>query len=161
MKNLVVALVILFSQTTLAQASDRKSLQLSPTTTIKRNAPGLRVLIVVTTREVKTRELIGSRFREGNFPELTTIVQNITLTVNGKDMFVPPSAFMDLYWVYEAELALTRNSAALIIYGGDGMESFKVRIEFDKARVKRRALFSPARSAKPAEQTLYYEPTSN
>jgi hypothetical protein len=145
----------------IVQASDRKSLQLAPTTTITGNAPGLRVLIVVTTREVKTRELIGSRFQEGNFPEITTIVQNITLTVNGKDMFVPRLAFMDLYWVYEAELALTRNSAALIIHGGDGMESFKVRIEFDKARVKRRALFSPVRSAKPAEQTLYYEPALN
>lgn len=84
MRTVVVALMLLFSQMASVQASDRKSLQLAPTTTITGNAPGLRVLIVVTTREVKTRELIGSRFRQGNFPELTTIVQNITLTVTGK-----------------------------------------------------------------------------
>jgi len=69
---------------------------------------------------------------------------------------VPNSAYADLLGVRQAEINLAGKSPLLLLRGGDGSESFVARIEFDKVRVKRRAVFSPSLPGRALEETIYH-----
>src|SRR5882757_4647389 len=60
-----------------------------------------------------------------------SIVDRIEITVNGKRVFVPRSAFCDLADLSRAEISVGKAGSTLKLEGGDGADSFIAKIEFD------------------------------
>jgi hypothetical protein len=69
-----------------------------------------------------------------------SIIDRIQISVNGKRLFIPRSAFCDLADSNRAEISVDKNGSTLRLEGGDGAESFIAKIEFDATQVKRRTV---------------------
>jgi hypothetical protein len=85
-----------------------------------------------------------------------TVVQNLEITVEGKKIFVPRSAFADLLDPRTASIRAQKGDFVLTIAGADGAESYFVRLVFDGTRVKTRAVYSALVPTTPAEKTSYW-----
>ncbi len=83
-------------------------------------------------------------------------VDYIDIAVNDKAIFVPRSVFCDLADLNTAEIKIKPKKAILILTGGDASESYVVKVEFDRERVKHRVTFSGEFPDKPLEETIYY-----
>jgi hypothetical protein len=150
----VVLMAIILAARGAAAQSQTKTLHSDRPAILEASSSTLRVSVAVEAREVRTSDLID--FEPGQFPETVLVIRSLRIAVNGSPIFVPYSAYADLLWVRQVEIKLAAKSPALIIEGGDGSESFMVRIEFDKLRVKRRALFSPSLPGKALSETIYH-----
>ena len=117
---------------------------------------GLDASIVLHTKDISAKSLLGERFVEGQIRDTVRVCSELIISVNKRRIFVPRSTFSDLVGVRKAEITVEGNMGALRIYGGDASESFVVRIDFDKTKVMRRALFSSSFDRKPLEQTTYH-----
>jgi hypothetical protein len=85
-----------------------------------------------------------------------SIVDRIDLIVNGTTVFVPRSAFCDLADVTSAEIKADKKGWILRLYGGDGAESFIVKLEFDATHVKRRTRAGGESADQLSEETRYH-----
>lgn len=85
-------------------------------------------------------------------------IKKLNIIVNGVDIGVPKSAYGDLYDPSEAKIVMLKRKkqAYLEITGGDGSESYFVRIYFDNKGVNRRVLYSTILPDKPLEETRYW-----
>jgi hypothetical protein len=99
-------------------------------------------------------EVIVKTVKEERF---TYAVKKISISVNGVNLFVPRSIYGDLYEPNEAHIGSEKHLTYLEITGGDGSESYFVRIYFDKKQVKRRIVFSSMIPDKPLEETTYWK----
>jgi hypothetical protein len=87
----------------------------------------------------------------------TYAVKKITISVDGAKLFVPRSVYGDLYEPNEVHVSSEKKQTYLEITGGDGSDSYFVRIYFDKNQVKRRIVFSSMIPDKPLEETNYWK----
>jgi hypothetical protein len=92
----------------------------------------------------------------GQFPERFRVVRSLSIKVNGREIFVPHSAFADLVWVAHAELKVAKPISLLTISGGDASESYSAKIEFDQKAVRSRKVYSGEDPGAPTEQTRYF-----
>ena len=85
------------------------------------------------------------------------IVKKLNIFVNGVDIGVSKSAYGDLYEPLEGKIVVLKKKKLtyLEIYGGDGSESYFVRIYFGSKGVNRRVLYSPIIPGK-LEETRYW-----
>jgi len=90
------------------------------------------------------------------FPESVLVVRRVVISVGDVDLFVPRSIYADLLWVHEGRLRQQGKVLQLILLGGDGAESYRVVVEFDKKGVRKRTLFG-GESQKPTQETIYYK----
>ena len=96
------------------------------------------------------------------YPKVVTIVPAMEISVNGQPLFVHRSAFNGLWNPNRAWIRVEKGDFILEIQGADGAESYFVRIFFDKARVKRFALYSSLSSSKrPIIETRINEQDPN
>lgn len=127
----------------------------SDTTSLSHKAPGFNVEVILTSRLLKSVDVIP-QVEPGQFPEAIRVVQSLKIKVNGRKIFVPRSAFADLFWVGTAELTAAKSKGSLTVNGGDASESYHVRIEFDARAVRSRSKYSGLIPDKPVEQTRYF-----
>jgi hypothetical protein len=85
-----------------------------------------------------------------------SIVDRLDITVNGKPLFVPRSAFCCLADLNTAEIIAIEKGAILTLNGGDASESYIAKIEFNATDVKRRILSSATEPSQPLEETIYH-----
>ena len=84
-----------------------------------------------------------------------SIVDRIEIIVNGHPLLVPRSAFCDLADLNTADISISNRRSTLRIEGGDGAESFILKIEFDAEGVKRRTV-EGGESGQISEETNYH-----
>ena len=155
-RAIVAILLVAFMQSVLAQPQVARHLG-DGVALIEASSSVTKVAVVVNVRAAKTADLMGDLAAPGQFPETVLVIQSLRIDVNGSPIFVPRSAYADLLAVREAEVLVTDRVGILRLRGGDASESYLARIEFDKAMVKRRAIFNPALSErKPLQETTYY-----
>jgi hypothetical protein len=85
-----------------------------------------------------------------------SLVDSITIAVNGQPLFIPRSVFADLADVYKASITLAGKIGSLRLDGGDGSEGYIAIIEFDASRVRRRSLASGTMPTRPLQETIYH-----
>jgi hypothetical protein len=109
-------------------------------TVISANLGKGRVEVTIRTREVQVSRT--GTIRPDYLPSTCTyaavcsIVEGLEIAVDGKAIFVPQSVISDMAWIHTAELRLDANMM-LLLSEGDASESYFIRIDFDKERVKR------------------------
>jgi len=74
--------------------------------------------------------------------ESVSIVEQISITVNGNQVFVPRSVYTDLFDVKNGTLAVNKQGSVLTLCGADASESYCVQIYFDNQKVFRRTMSS-------------------
>lgn len=88
-----------------------------------------------------------------------SFVQRLGITVDGVTLWVPRSAYTDLFNPRAAAVLLEQGLFVLSIAGADGADAYQVRIYFDSKKVIRRAFYGLEGSAKkPSEETRYAPP---
>lgn len=83
------------------------------------------------------------------------LVSSIRIQVGNNLIFVPRSAYADLFGPTYASIEFRGNAGVVSIRGGDGAEAYVVRLFFDRRRVNRRTLASALLESKPTEETRY------
>lgn len=86
-----------------------------------------------------------------------SIIQ-ISISVNGKRVIVPKSAIDYLIDVNRCSIKHDKSGWALSIDGRDGAYGYFAVIDFDKTRVRRRAIYSDATKSHLMEETKYMPP---
>ena len=84
------------------------------------------------------------------------VVRAMKIAVHGQSIFVPRSAYADLVDPRIATVKAEQGAWVLIIEGGDGADSYFVKINFDAQRVTRRKLYSSLIGGAPTEDTKYW-----
>jgi hypothetical protein len=132
-------------------------------TVIAAKSDKLSVRVKIITHEVdigkpsdKRPEVNRSSCTYSRYP--CSIVDGIDISVNGKPLFVPRSVLCDLADLNTAEVRIEQNKSILTLTGGDASESYIVKIEFDKDRIKRRSL-APGEGLpnEPLQETIYHK----
>lgn len=85
-----------------------------------------------------------------------SIVDQLGIVVNGTPLYVPRSSFCDLADVNKAEIKFGEKGASLRLDGGDGAESFIVKINFDKTQVRRRTVAAGEAADQLLQETNYH-----
>ena len=78
------------------------------------------------------------------------------ITVNGKNVGVPLSAFRDLFDLNEAEIRLEGSKGVLALSGADASLSYWAEIDFDAKGVTRRRLGSGLVEGAVSSETVYH-----
>jgi hypothetical protein len=113
---------------------------------------------VVAKVEAETRPsglVYGDRLAELQVPKSVRVVKGLRLEVDGHDLFVARSVYLDLAWVTSAEIVHRGKRWLLIISGGGGAESYFAEIEFDWTAIRKRSVFSAEFSSEPTQETVY------
>lgn len=86
-----------------------------------------------------------------------SLTGQIRVLVNGRDTFVPTSAFADLGDIVSVEFSTKEDLFILTIRGGDGSESYIARLVFNKERLLERRLYSGEDKYHVLEVSRYYK----
>jgi hypothetical protein len=85
-----------------------------------------------------------------------SFVQRLSITVDGETLWVPRTAYLDLFNARAAAILLEQGLFVLSIAGADGADAYQVRVYFDSKKVIRRAFYDLEGSPKkPSEETRY------
>lgn len=103
---------------------------------LRARSVGLNVRVVITT--AATRRAAAQW--DPKFYAPKSWVENLVINVNGSNIFMPLSAFRDLFDLREAEVRLEEKTGVLLVRGGDASESYWAEIGFDTENVTRRRL---------------------
>jgi hypothetical protein len=115
-------------------ASKTTSIPRRGDTTLTAKSAGLNVRVVITTAETQR----AAPTWDPRFYAPKSWVENLVITANGKEIFVPLSAFLDLFDLNAAEVRLEGKKGVLTVHGADASLSYWAGIEFDAERVTRR-----------------------
>lgn len=146
-----------------AEAGSQAKISPNGETIIKYASKKLDVKVVVTTHEMQIGkptderpDKIRSSCTYTRHP--CSVVDSIDITVNGKSIFVPRSAFCDLADLSTMEIGMKQKNVIMKILGGDASESYTVIIEFDDVRVKHRTFMGDELpdSNNKLQETIYY-----
>ena len=121
-------------------------------TTLVARSADLNVRAVITT--AATQRARGRWDPRFYFPK--SWVDNIVITVNGKDIPAPFSAFLDLFDLHEAEVKVEGKKGVLALSGADASLSYWAEIDFDAEGVTRRRLGSGLVEGAVSSETVYH-----
>ncbi len=82
-------------------------------------------------------------------------IEKIKLVINGKDILLPISSYVDIGNPTGAAIDITQTPHILILYSGDGVDAHTINIEFNNDRVLKRRLYWDV-SNELLEETIYY-----
>ena len=154
-----ISLVVLAVLASSAQAQSVSPIT-KDVTALSATSAGLKSEVVIASVEVNSTDVIPGA-AAGQFPERFRVVRSLTIKLNGRELFVPRSAYADLVWVAHAELNTAKPMSLLVISGGDASESYSAKIEFDQAAVRSRKLYANENPGGPTEQTRYFSRVLN
>ena len=83
-------------------------------------------------------------------------VDHLTISVNGKALYVPPIVLFGLADVNTAELRLTAKAVTLVLTGGDASEAYITRITFDRRHVRRVTWAPGEASDQILQETIFH-----
>jgi len=84
-----------------------------------------------------------------------SVVRQMTIAVNGQDVWVPRSAYADLFDPRKAYLRSENGVFVLLVGGADGSDSYSVHIRFDATRVISRTVYDTMSPPRISEKTIY------
>lgn len=132
--------------------SKTTSIPPSGNTTLVARSAQLNVRVVITTTETKRASGRG----DPRFYAPKSWVDNIVITVNGKNIGVPLSAFLHLFDLNEAEVRVEGKKGVLTLYGADASLSYWTGMEFDSKRVTRTRGGPTVPEGAVSEETTYH-----
>jgi hypothetical protein len=153
--NLLVLVFLVLPLTASAQSSSSFN---SDPTSLFNKSPGFNVKVTFESRMVKTVEIFPD-IEPGQLPASMRVIRSLKISVNETEIFVPRSAYVDLYWLDRAELTTVNSIGTLRIIGGDASESYFVNIEFDANAVRSRSFYSGMIPDEPTQITRYFQRT--
>ena len=92
---------------------------------------------------------------EPDYANEVSVIQRMTITVDGQTLFVPRSVFADLFNARKASVVLEKAAFVLSIVGADGADLYLVRVYFDATMIHRRMVYDAFDSKTPVEETQY------
>jgi hypothetical protein len=128
-------------------------------TTVTAVIGGSKLVAVFETSSIE----IGKHDKTPRFPQCTYTTMPCILTrqiktyLNGKEIFLPRSAYAGLGDVHSAELTSKGGLFILSIVGGDASESYIARIAMNRKRTLERRIYSGEDPYHALEVTKYYE----
>jgi len=157
-----VCLLIMVLPRTYAETTQQPTkIASSGETAIANHSRKFSVQVRITTHEVqigkpsdKPPDIITSSCTYSRFP--CSVVDLVIISVNGKPIDVPRSAFCSLADLNEADLRVGQKEAVLTLSAGDASESYSLRIRFNRERVTGLSLFD-GESGKKFQETTYYK----
>lgn len=159
--RLFIGLVALLITSSVVAAQSTAEVASSGETIVSTTTGKLSVQAMIKTHEMQIGKPSDVRPAEGEssctyskYP--CSIVDRLGITVNGRSLFVPRSAFCDLADLTRAEIKVSDSQAVLVLHGGDASESYIVRITFDSAGVIRRTFSSATSPALLLQETDYH-----
>lgn len=120
-------------------------------TVLTARSVGLNVRVVITTTATKR----AAAQWDPRFYAPKSWVENLVINVNGSNIFMPLSAFLDLFDLREAELRLEEKTGVLLVRGADASESYWAEIAFDTENVMRRRLGPSVPEGAVTQETTY------
>jgi hypothetical protein len=120
-------------------------------TVLTARSVGLNVRVVITTAATSR----AAAQWDPKFYAPKSWVENLVINVNGSNIFMPLSAFLDLFDLREAEVRLEEKTGVLLVRGGDASESYWAGIEFDTENVTRRRLGPSVPEGTVTQETTY------
>jgi hypothetical protein len=152
-------------QTPVNQMVGKKTHQISITskgeTILSANFPKFNVSVNFNTREVnigkpsdQRPDTITTCCTYSKYP--CSIVDRISVTVNGNQIFVPRSVYCSLADLNMAKIEMINNVGVLTLNGGDASESFIVKIEFNEQQINKKTLCNGEAPDKPLEESVYH-----
>jgi hypothetical protein len=85
-----------------------------------------------------------------------SVVDQLSISVNGKSLFIPKSLFLDVADINRMEAKRRGGDLYLMVHGGDASESYNLKIIFDGERIKQRILASALSPDEILQETTYY-----
>ncbi len=85
-----------------------------------------------------------------------SFVDYIKIAVNDKPIFVGRSVYCDMAGLNRATIEVGEEESTLLLIGGDGADSYVVKIVFDSEHVKRRNRAGLGEPEKPLQETTYH-----
>ncbi len=147
-----------------AETSGKKQVAVSGETVIAAKSPQFNVRVRIKTLNIEkdvTRKW-GKQLpfipSTCTFSSWCSVVTELDISVNGKQIFVPHSLIADLAIIDTAEIRLEKENMMLLLEEGDASESYYDKIEFDRDRVKRKLLSADESMAQSEllQDTKYY-----
>lgn len=144
-----------------AAGQNMRRVKPSGETVLSQEHGGLNVQVTFRTHEVP----LSPDFRRDPYDQATSctasrrpcsLVDSVQIAVNGKRVFVSRSAFCDLSDISTASIDIGNEISRLTIDGGDGAESYIVKLVFNQDSVTRRVMASGLEPNKPVQITTYY-----
>ena len=83
------------------------------------------------------------------------LITGLMIRVGGSSVFVPRSAYADLYSPTNVVIEFRKAVGTIKIRGGDGSDAYIVTLFFDRKKVSRRTLASAIVESEPTEDTRY------
>ena len=155
MRRLVIVWIIFFiSWGSLVYAGDKIKISDKGNTVIEAKTKELKVKATIICLPAKSQPY-------GSYYQLRSYIKNIEILVNGKKLFVPRSAYLDIDNANEVEVVFINNEGVLNIYGGDAAESYKLQVFFNSKRVTRRVVYDCELPDEPLEETKYWQRVIN
>jgi hypothetical protein len=158
-RSVIFLLIILALLVYESFAENRYPVKSTGETTIAAKYPNLVIQVKIATHEVdigeepseNRRYLIKTNCTYTRYP--CSIVDYIDISVNGKPLYVSRSVFSDLADLNKAEIRADKDSATLILDGGDASV---LKVSFNAKRVKSRTLIAGEFDA-VVEKTTYFQ----
>ena len=87
-----------------------------------------------------------------------SVVQGISISVDGQTVWVPRSAYADLFNVRGADITFENGIFRLVTGGGGGADTYSVHVYFNTKRILKRETFNSFSPHKALEVILYSPP---
>lgn len=128
----------------------------SGNTVLKELLDSKAVEVEVRTIKVKKSET-GFPLTLDYYDEVS-VVQQVSITVGGQSLWVPRSAYADLFNARTAFVKAGKGGFVLVVGCADGSDSYSVQLRFDTNRVVSRRIYSATSAPKLSEETRYSAP---
>ena len=136
-------------------AQDKGTISPSGTTTLNARINRAQVQVTIRTTVINSSHvLFPSEFIPGT--KEVSIVANVRIAVNGKNLFVPRSLFLDVFDPHEASLQFDKGRFVLRTDSGDASNARFDLVYFDAKEVRQRMVYSALTPEKPSEDTRYF-----
>ncbi len=116
-------------------------------------ARGKKIDLTIRTARIESTSDLFPDVESG--AKSSTVIPDLRINIDRTKVLVPRSVFADLLDPRTASIRAEKADFLLTISGGDGAESYFVRITFDSVKVKRRLLYSTLTPAVPSQETTY------
>lgn len=135
------------AQTPIAQSGD---------TTLVAASDNMKVSVLIRTTTRNSKPCCAFQRNQRSNKKLTTILDKLKISADSKSLFIPRSVYADLINPRQADIRIDGSEGILSIYGGDGADSYFIRVYFDATKVYRRLYYSALIPNEPTQDTGYW-----
>lgn len=118
----------------------------------------IRVVFRAATVPISASDPSSRRYAQCTYSRVPcSLTEDIQISANGHEVFVPRAAYADLGDISSAELTTNHGRMILTIQGGDASESYIAKLTFNRQRVLERRLYSGEDADHPLEISHFYQ----